>query len=255
MSVELVCISCAHRADRRARLLRRMDSLGLKAALGFHLVQKDTEDPRRGCFASHVAVARAALADPRRAFTLVLEDDAVPAPDFDLGAALEHCAQARAELLLEHTLMLTWQGTDPALPAHVLVSHSDVVPAPGPDAWTLPPFAGEVRDSFVWGRGTLDTKTSLVQILSALERLARRPGFQPRRTLVVCFGHDEETGGAGARAAAPNPLHGYVAAVDVRRARKQTRHYSRGSGSPPSRPVARARTCPLPSSSLRPWRT
>jgi len=111
-------------------------------------------------------------------------------------------ARARAELLLEHTLMLTWQGTDPALPAHVLVSHSDVVPAPGPDAWTLPPFAGEVRDGFIWGRGTLDTKTSLVQILSALERLARLPGFQPRRTLVVCFGHDEETGGAGARAVA-----------------------------------------------------
>ena len=40
---------------------------------------------------------------------------------------------------------------------------------------------------------------------------------------------------ARTRAAAPNPLHGYVAAVDVRRARKQTRHYSRGSGSPPSR--------------------
>ena len=113
MSVELVCISCAHRADRRARLLRRMDSLGLKAALGFHLVQKDTEDPRRGCFASHVAVARAALADPRRAFTLVLEDDAVPAPDFDLGAALEHCAQARAELLylgLDAQRAGPWEG-------------------------------------------------------------------------------------------------------------------------------------------------
>ena len=55
--------------------------------------------------------------------------------------------------------------------------------------------------------------------------------------------------------AAPNPLYGYVAALDIRRARKQTRHYSRGSGSPPSRPAARARTCPSPSSSPRPSKT
>ena len=60
---------------------------------------------------------------------------------------------------------------------------------------------------------------------------------------------------AGAPRRGPNPLHASVAAADVRRARKQTTHYSRGSGSPPSRPAARARTCPLPSSSLRPWRT
>ena len=118
------------------------------------------------------------------------------------GAYPAAFARARAELLLEHTLMLTWTGSDPSLPAHILVSHSDVVPAPGAEAWTLPPFAGEVRDSYVWGRGALDTKTSLVQIMSALEQLARRPGFKPRRTLVVCFGHDEETGGAGARAVA-----------------------------------------------------
>ena len=59
---------------------------------------------------------------------------------------------------------------------------------------------------------------------------------------------------ARTRAAAPNPLHGSIAATDVRRARKQTMHYSRGSGSPPSRPAARARTCPSPSSSPRPWR-
>ncbi|HEX6313966.1 MAG TPA: M20/M25/M40 family metallo-hydrolase, partial [Gemmatimonadaceae bacterium] len=47
---------------------------------------------------------------------------------------------------------------------------------------------------FVWGRGTLDDKASVVAILEAVEWLIG-VGFEPRRTVYIAFGHDEELGG------------------------------------------------------------
>jgi carboxypeptidase PM20D1 len=60
--------------------------------------------------------------------------------------------------------------------------------------WTHPPFGGAVADSFVWGRGSLDDKASVVAILEAVEWLIGQ-GFEPRRTIYLAFGHDEELGG------------------------------------------------------------
>jgi acetylornithine deacetylase/succinyl-diaminopimelate desuccinylase-like protein len=47
-------------------------------------------------------------------------------------------------------------GSGQARPLLVM-SHLDVVPAE-PESWTHPPFAGDVADGFVWGRGAIDTK-------------------------------------------------------------------------------------------------
>jgi carboxypeptidase PM20D1 len=60
--------------------------------------------------------------------------------------------------------------------------------------WKHPPFAGVVADSFVWGRGTLDDKASVVAIMEAVEWLVGQ-GFEPKRTIYLAFGHDEELGG------------------------------------------------------------
>jgi carboxypeptidase PM20D1 len=94
------------------------------------------------------------------------------------------------------SLLYTWRGSDPELPALVLMAHSDVVPvdAGSEDAWTHPPFEGRIADGQVWGRGAIDDKGNLFCILEAVERLLAR-GFQPRRTLLLAFGHDEEVGG------------------------------------------------------------
>src|ERR1044071_3665808 len=46
-------------------------------------------------------------------------------------------------------------GSDPALPPLLVHAHLDVVPADASE-WTVPPFAGEIRDGFVWGRGAVD---------------------------------------------------------------------------------------------------
>jgi carboxypeptidase PM20D1 len=93
-------------------------------------------------------------------------------------------------------LLLTWEPADPenTRPAVLLYAHYDVVPA-GPDAgWSHLPFSGELADGFVWGRGTLDDKGTLLGILEAAEGLLAE-GFRPRRTIYLAFGGDEETTG------------------------------------------------------------
>ena len=76
------------------------------------------------------------------------------------------------------------------------MGHIDVVPVPEPNLpeWTHPPFSGAVADGFVWGRGTLDDKTTVLAILESIEGLLAE-GFAPPRTIYLTFGHDEEVGG------------------------------------------------------------
>lgn len=107
------------------------------------------------------------------------------------------------ETIAESSLLYTWTGTEPNLPPVILVAHMDVVPAQPEnlDKWTYPPFSGQVADGFIWGRGTLDDKLSVMGWLEAAERLIAR-GFAPRRTVYLAFGHDEERNGIGAKSIA-----------------------------------------------------
>lgn len=109
-------------------------------------------------------------------------------------------AAAHRETVGGDGLMWTWPGRNAALKPLVLMAHQDVVPASSV-GWTVPPFDGVVRDGFVWGRGAIDDKGSLVALLEAGEALAAR-GFRPERTVIIVSGHDEETRGQGAQAAA-----------------------------------------------------
>jgi carboxypeptidase PM20D1 len=76
------------------------------------------------------------------------------------------------------------------------MAHQDVVPvSPGTESkWEVPPFAGEVKDGFVWGRGAWDDKGNLIAQMEAVEMLVAS-GFKPRRTVYLAFGHDEEVSG------------------------------------------------------------
>jgi carboxypeptidase PM20D1 len=109
-------------------------------------------------------------------------------------------AALRREVVNGHSLLFTWDGRDPSAKPILLMAHMDVVPVePGTDAsWTHGPFSGDVSDGFIWGRGTLDDKVGVMAILEAVEILVKRE-FQPRQTILLAFGHDEEIGGqAGA---------------------------------------------------------
>lgn len=104
------------------------------------------------------------------------------------------------ETVAEHSLLYTWAGQDPAAPPIILLAHMDVVPVDAATElqWTQPPFEGRVVDGFVWGRGAIDDKVSIIAILEATEILVEA-GFQPKRTIYFAFGHDEELGGNAAR--------------------------------------------------------
>jgi carboxypeptidase PM20D1 len=97
------------------------------------------------------------------------------------------------------SLLLTWKGADAQLSPVMLLAHQDVVPVePGTEAaWQHGPFSGDVAEGFVWGRGAMDDKASLISILEAVELLLAA-GHAPRRTILLGFGHDEESGGSGA---------------------------------------------------------
>jgi carboxypeptidase PM20D1 len=132
------------------------------------------------------------------------EDDATQFDDFHNFLAVAYPrvhAQLQREQFGGGSLLFTWRGADASLRPLLLLAHQDVVPVDlGSDAqWSHPPFAGVVADGFVWGRGTLDDKGSLVALLEAIEQLLRE-GFVPQRTVLLAFGHDEEVSGLrGAR--------------------------------------------------------
>ncbi len=115
-----------------------------------------------------------------------------------------HAALTR-EVIHDYSLLYTWQGQDETLKPILLMAHLDVVPveAGTENAWTYPPFAGEIAEGFIWGRGAIDDKSSAFGILESVEALLQ-DGYRPQRTIYLAFGHNEEIygqGGAGEIAA------------------------------------------------------
>lgn len=92
------------------------------------------------------------------------------------------------------SLLYTWKGRNLEKNPILLTAHLDVVPAPDAEKWTYPPFSGTRKDGFVYGRGTLDYKVSVVAQLEAVEELLRN-NYVPERTIYLSYGNDEETGG------------------------------------------------------------
>lgn len=105
-------------------------------------------------------------------------------------------ATLKREVVGELSLLYTWQGSDPAAKPILLMAHQDVVPvAAGTEGdWQVPPFSGEVKDGFIWGRGSWDDKGNLMSQLEAVEMLLAS-GYKPQRTVYLAYGADEEVGG------------------------------------------------------------
>lgn len=97
--------------------------------------------------------------------------------------------------LIGDAMLFKWRGTDPARGAVVLMAHSDVVPAAG--EWDHPPFAGEIADGCVWGRGAMDTKGSLCALFNAVEELLAE-GYTPPCDVYLASSNNEEIMGDGA---------------------------------------------------------
>jgi len=76
-------------------------------------------------------------------------------------------------------------------PLFAFAGHTDVVPPGPPEQWQSPPFAAEIRDGWLYGRGAADMKSSLAAMITACERfLAACP--QPRGSIALLLTSDEE---------------------------------------------------------------
>ncbi len=84
-------------------------------------------------------------------------------------------------------------GRDRSKRALVLLNHMDVVPV-DPVRWKFPPFGADIVQGTIWGRGTLDMKSTGVMQVTALI-LLKQLGIVPPRDIVLVSTCDEETGG------------------------------------------------------------
>ena len=102
----------------------------------------------------------------------------------------------KREQVNTHSLLFEWKGKQPDLKPVVMLGHMDVVPveAASLEAWTHAPFSGKVADGFIWGRGSIDDKMTVLGVLETVESFLAE-GKQPDRTILLAFGHDEELGG------------------------------------------------------------
>jgi len=105
-------------------------------------------------------------------------------------------AAVTKEIVSSHTLLYTWKGADESLKPLLFMGHMDVVPIENSTKkeWLHKPFSGEIADGFIYGRGTLDDKCTVIGLLEAAEMLAAQ-GFKPKHTIYFLFGQDEEIGG------------------------------------------------------------
>ena len=78
----------------------------------------------------------------------------------------------------------------------ILNGHVDVVPAGDPTAWSHAPFAAEIADGKIWGRGAVDMKGGIAAMITAVEAI-QLAGIRLQGDVLIESVVDEETGGPG----------------------------------------------------------
>ncbi len=111
-----------------------------------------------------------------------------------LKEVFPHVFSACSVEVFDGSLLIKWEGKAHSHPV-MFMNHHDVVAAG--DAWTHPPFSGEIADGRIWGRGTLDTKGGLFCMLQAAEELIAH-GFVPENDIYFESSCTEECSGSGA---------------------------------------------------------
>jgi acetylornithine deacetylase/succinyl-diaminopimelate desuccinylase-like protein len=126
------------------------------------------------------------------------------------GNELEAAKFLKEKFLSEGIAATTWEpepgrgivaarlrGIGEKKPALILLCHMDVVPALASE-WKVPPFSGEVKDGYIWGRGAIDDKGPGVIAMMAMLAIKRAGILLNRDILFVATGDEEEGGRIGA---------------------------------------------------------
>ena len=103
-----------------------------------------------------------------------------------ISSVLHESAPRRANLVARIP------GRDRSRGALLVHGHLDVVPADASE-WSVPPFSGEEKDGYLWGRGAIDMKDFDAMTL-AVVRGWQRTGYVPPRDIVLAYTADEEAG-------------------------------------------------------------
>ncbi|WP_198381033.1 ArgE/DapE family deacylase [Roseomonas sp. KE2513] len=135
------------------------------------------------------AVDRFTLAD----VPLASHEKAAPMVDVDPAASVQVVATSRAP--------------NPGGRSLILQGHIDVVPEGPAEMWTHPPYAGVVRDGWLYGRGANDMKAGVSAIVFAMDAI-RDAGLRPAGDVHLQTVTEEESTGNGALATL---LRGYRA--------------------------------------------
>lgn len=116
--------------------------------------------------------------------------------------AAEYVATALAEVGIESevfdaapgrtNVVARWGDQTSSRDGLLIHGHLDVVPAQAAD-WAIDPFAGEIQDGYLWGRGAVDMKDFDAMLLSVV-RARQRAGAIPNRPITLVFTADEEAG-------------------------------------------------------------
>ena len=104
---------------------------------------------------------------------------------------LVHRNLEKAEV--DGSLLYYWKGKHSDKPI-VLMGHQDVVPAEG--VWEHEPFSGDIVNGKVWGRGSADTKCSVMAFFQAIEELLKE-GFVPEEDVYLSASNTEEIAEGG----------------------------------------------------------
>ena len=94
---------------------------------------------------------------------------------------------------IDGNLLFYWKSKSSERPV-VLMGHQDVVPAEG--EWLHEPFSGDIEDGKLWGRGSADTKCSVMAFFQAAEELLQE-GYVPEQDVYLSSSCTEEIGGDG----------------------------------------------------------
>jgi succinyl-diaminopimelate desuccinylase len=116
-----------------------------------------------------------------------------------LSVEVQHVAPGRPNVI-------GWLGEkSPGRKSLLLEGHTDVVTEGDPADWAWPPFAAELVDGRIYGRGAADMKSGLAAAMVAAAAF-RRAGVEPRGKLVVGALVDEEDRMLGVRHLASTPV-------------------------------------------------